>query len=202
MKFRNLAQTAFAILAAVALAASAARGQTIIGTGNSSSYLVIQAPDTPAFGSLFYQVFYNYDPGVNLDTYYLLNLVTAADPTLSINYINYGSPDAPNYFIDSITHSGTTLTGTSTPPFSPFWYQAVSGGESGSPVIAPIASGAWQEGSGVSVRYITPGSWDGFVYGEFGDNPSIAPVPEPSSWLLLGAGGAFLLLLKRRKTHA
>ncbi len=157
-----------------------------IGTGTASSYLVIQAP---AFGTLFYEVFYNFNPSIDLDSYYLLGLVDAALPQIQFDISNFGSPESPNYFLNGITYNGTTLTGVSAPPFEPFWYQSVSGGENGYPTVVPIASGAWQEGGGLSYRYITPGSWDGFVYGSYGDAPTIAPVPEPGVYALLVIGG-------------
>lgn len=198
MKLHRHALAAFAALTLAFTAAAPA--QTLVGTGNSSSFLVIEAP---GFGSLVYQVFYDYNPSVDLDTYFLMNLADTADSSLSISYINYAGPgDPPNYFVNAITYAGTTLTNTGSPTYSPFWYQSVSGGESGYPAAVPIDSGIWQEGSGISLpsRVIAPGSWDGFVYGEFGDEPSISPVPEPAAWLLFAVGGA--ALLARRRRHA
>jgi hypothetical protein len=204
MKLRYLKQAVLALLATLAffITARPAGAQTAIGSGADSSFIVIQAPD---FGTLYYQVYYNYSASLNLDTYFLLTQITTAVPALSINYTNYGSAEAPNYFINSITYNGTTLSNSNTPPdFSPSWFQSVSGGQSGYPTASPIASGAWQDGSGISAPYrlIAPGSWDGLVFGEYGDQPTVLPVPEPTQWMLFGAGGVFLLLTQRRRTRA
>jgi len=197
-----LRRAALAALASLSLFTSASRGQTIVGTGTSSSFLVIEAG---VFGApLVFEYRYTETPGLDLDTHVLLTAVDAADPDLEFSFVNFGS-DSPSYFLDSITYNGTTLTNTPFPDVGPFWFQSVSGGLAGFPTGEPIASGTWSDGSGLSIpfRTIQPGSWDGFVYGDFGDYPSIAPVPEVSSLILLWGGlAAVVFFIRRRKRNA
>jgi len=187
---RNLL-AAVAVLAAV----SSVPAQTLTGTygmGPDTSYLVIQAAD---FGPepLVYSYNYTYEPGNPLDGYSMLSTVVAGDPLLDAMILNFGTVSEPNYFLDSITYNFITLTNTGTPTFSPYWAQWVSGGKAGFPTSVPIASGAWEFGSGMSAPYrsLAPNSWDGYVFNDGSAAPDITPVPEPQSlWLIVLAGGA------------
>ena len=195
------------LLAAAALAlALTAQAQTLTGsygTGSAVSYLVIQGT---AFSTvpLWYEFHYDYNPTSPLNTYSMLTTIIAGDPLLDAVFINYGDEESPNYFLDSISYNGMTLTNTGAPAYEPYWAQWVSGGESGYPMAEPIASGSWSYGSGLSdpYRYLAPGSWDGFVYNAGFTPPDMAPVPEPQSWVLLLLGGALIVGFIRRKPCA
>lgn len=180
--------------------------QTIIGTGDSSSYLVIEADDFG--GSFVFEYRYTYDSLSPLNSYDLLTAIGAAQTEFSFSFVNYGDEESPNYFLNAIsyfnssTSSTITLTSTPFPLEGPYWTQWASGGESGYPEAEPIAEGTWTYGSGISspYRYIQPGSWDGYTFSATGVVPSITPVPEPSSFLLiLAAGGVFYGFIRKRR---
>jgi hypothetical protein len=197
----KLHRHALAAFAALTLAfTSAASAQTIVGTGNDSSFLILEAD---AFGApLKFELRYDYNSASPLDAYDLLTAIDLASPELTFSFQNFGSTDAPNYILDAVTFNSITLTNTPFPLDGPFWSQFVSGGEAGYPTAGPVPFGEWNFGSGISrpFRELAPGSTDGFTFSE-GDEPSIAPIPEPSTWLLIGIGSTVLLLL-RRKSHA
>jgi len=77
----------------------------------------------------------------------------------------------------------------------------VAGGEAGFPAAEPVADGVWTQGSGLSgpYRVIVPGSSDALKFSDYSTSPSRAPIPEPSSAVLL-AGSACLVFLKRRRS--
>ncbi|MFZ4681979.1 MAG: hypothetical protein ACOYMS_05725 [Terrimicrobiaceae bacterium] len=195
---RNLLAAA-AVLAAVSPVSAQTLNGTY-GTGPDTSYLVIQAAD---FGMepLWYAFNYTYVPGNPLDGYAMLSTVVAGDPLLDAVILNFGTLAEPNYFVDSIIYNSVTLTNTGAPTFSPYWAQWVSGGEAGYPTPAPIASGAWDFGSGMSAPYrsLVPGAWDGYIFNDGLTAPSITPVPEPGGvWLVLAASGALSGLSRSR----
>lgn len=171
------------------------------GTGADTSYLVFQAD---AFGPnpLVFAYNYDYNPASPLDGYALLVAVFSADPLLDGDFLNFGSPEEPNYFLNSVTYDGLTLTNTPAPAFQPYWVQWVSGGEAGYPTAEPVDLGAWAFGSGASApyRYLAPGSWDGYIFNDGSTPPSITPIPEPSAIILVALGGGLFLL--RRNSHA
>lgn len=192
------------LLATAGISFTSAQSQTItgtVGTGADTSYFVIEATD---FGApLTFAYLYDYNPANPLDTYAMMVAIDAAIDDLQFTYINYGTVSEPNYFLDSVTYQTITLTNTPAPTYSPYWAQWVSGGLSGYPEAEPILSGSWTYGSGVSapVRYIEPGSWDGFIYNDGMSAPSVSPVPEPSSTLLtICATG--LVAFRRRVVRA
>jgi hypothetical protein len=180
-----------------------ARAQTLtgtVGTGPDASYLVIEAT---AFGSpLTFEYLYSYNPADPFDAYFLMTAIDTSFTDLEFTFINFGTLDEPNYFLDTISWQGTPLTNTGAPTFSPYWAQWVSGGEAGFPTAAPVASGSWSFGSGVSgpYRIIQPGSSDGFVFNDGSVAPSVAPVPEPTAaFLLLGSTAVFLIRRRARR---
>jgi len=198
---------AAALLLAACLAP--ARAQTLTatyGSGADVSYLVIQAAD---FGPdpLIYAYNYDYNPANPLDGYALLTAIFDADPLLSGSFINYGDEIEPNYFLNSVTYDTMTLVNTGAPAFQPYWAQWVSGGEAGYPSAVPLALGAWEFGSGASApyRYLTPGSWEGYIFNDGSAPPSVTPIPEPSAVILLAFGGLFLFVRTphaRQRIHA
>jgi len=198
---RSLLLRFLAIGIGVGLTATTAPAATLVGSGPDASFIVIEA--TEFLSPLLYEYHYTYNAIVPVDTYAVLTAIDAFDTALSFQFINFGTAQSPNYFINAITLDTVTLTNTGAPDFSPFWFQSVSGGIAGFPNPAPIAGGVWSEGSGISSpsRTIEPGSWDGLVYGEFGDAPATAPVPEPAAWLLVALGG-LLLVCRRHRSHA
>ncbi len=205
MKLHRIKSVVLAICGSAAFLA-AAHSAIVVGTGNDISYLVIEAAE---FGApLEYEFHYTFDAMAAIDSYTMITAIDAADASLSFDFTNYGTSDAPNYFLNSITYNSVT-------PSDPdlFWAQWVSGGKSGYPTGVDIASGTWTSGSGVSAPYrtLTPGSWDGFIFnGETDPNPpydvisappSITPVPEPATLVLLAIGG-IAVLWRRRARHA
>lgn len=175
---------------------STAPAAVVVGTGTSSSFLVIEAGE---FGApLEFEYRYTFNAAKPVDTYTMMVAIDLAVPNLSFTFTDYSMGGPPSYFLTGVTYDSITLTNVAPPEFEPFWYQSVAGGEAGYPTASPIAGGVWSEGSGVSLPYrvLTPGSWDGFVFGEFGDEPSVSPVPEPTTLALFGV--ASLALVGRR----
>lgn len=186
------------LLATAGFSFTPASAQVLVGTGTNSSYLVIEADD---FGApLTFEYLYDYNPADPFDTYTMMVAIDAAVADLSFTYINYGTLDEPNYILDAVTYQSITLTNTAFPAVGPFWAQWVAGGQAGFPVAEPVASGSWGFGSGISepYRYVEPGSWDGFIFNEGSAAPSVSPVPEPGSAVLLTAAMAVIFLRRRR----
>jgi len=188
------------LLAAAGIQLTSASAQTItVGSGTSTSYLVIEAAD---FGAtpLTFAYLYDYNPADPFDSYTMMAAIDTAVADLEFTYKNYGTPLEPNFILDAVTWQTVTLTNTPYPDFGPFWAQWVSGGQAGYPAAAPIASGVWGFGSGVSdpYRIVEPGSWDGFIFNDGSSAPSVTPVPEPGSAVLLIAGAGALFLRRRR----
>lgn len=189
------------LLAAAGIPFTSAQSQTITGTigaGANTSYLVIEAAD---FGApLTFAYLYDYNPANPFDTYAMMVAIDAAVADLEFTFDNFGTPEEPNYFLNAVTYQSVTLTSTPFPQVGPFWAQWVSGGQAGFPVAEPVAAGSWGFGSGISepYRYVEPGSWDGFIYNDGGDAPSVSPVPEPSSGLLLICASSAFLFARRR----
>ena len=183
--------TGICLLPAVSCAAN-----MVIGTGDTTSYLVLESGN---LGLRTYEIQYDSNSGPH-DTKFLIDMAIAADTTLTATFFNYGTLADPNYFINAINGEA----GSSSEPWT-WWKQWVSGGtgyenpdysfNSGEPT-----PGTWTSGYGISApsRLIAAGSWDALVLSDGSVLPSIAPVPEPSSLLLasLAALGAF-----RRRRH-
>lgn len=189
-------------LVAVMACTPTLRAQWIpIGDGPDTSYLVIESPHHSEFLSqpLQFAVSYTYDPLLELDGYWLLQQVISFDLLLSVAFNNFGTPEEPSYFVESMTYDGETQQSTQFPDIGPFWQQWVAGGMSGYPDPDPIAQDTWIFGSGMSAptRLIGPNSTDGWVYANEATAPSIHPVPEPAAGLLLLVGGGLLWLRKR-----
>ena len=189
------------ILAPLVVFGHFANGQILVGTGEDISYTVIEAE--PFGAPLVYAYHYTYDPSAPLDGYALLSAIDAADPSLSLSFLNFGTDESPSYFLNEVTYGSTTLTSTPFPDIGPFWVQWVSGGKAGFPEASPIDAGTWLFGSGVSSPYraIGPGSSDGFVFNIGDTPPSIDAVPEPQSAVLLLAGITVVLWMVRRRRH-
>ena len=188
-----------AVLTGVCLLPSASIAAiTVLGSGPDSSYLVLESPN---LGVRTYEVHYTYNSGGSQDAYFLLSEVLSADPLLTAGIGNFGTPSAPNYFVNSFTFNSVTETSVSSPPYVPYWAQWVSGGQAGYPTALPVASGTWDYGSGISSPYrlIAPGSWDALYYSDGSTAPSVAPIPETSSALLAVLGS--LVVFKRHRKN-
>lgn len=190
-----------AILAPLVVFGHSATAQILVGTGEDFSYAVIEAE--PFGAPLVYKYRYTYNPSAPPDGYALLSAIDAKDDSLSLSFVNFGTDESPNYFLNGVTYGSTTLTSTPFPDIGPFWAQWVSGGEAGFDKILPVPSGTWSFGSGISAPYreIGPGSWDGFVFNIGDTPPSIDPVPEPQSAVLLLAGITVVLWMIRRRRY-
>ena len=194
MKHHLVAWALPAAALVLSMAWSPLQGATIeVGSGPLSSNLVLESPN---IGTRTYVINYGTGPSAPVDTYDLFTAVLAAESQLTATILNFGTASEPNFFITGLTWNGVTETNTATDPFTPSWVQWVSGGEAGFPTAAPIASGPWTLGSGISepFRTIAPGSWDALVYADFDTVPS---VPEPGS-LPLVAGAIALALIRCR----
>ncbi|MES2924106.1 MAG: hypothetical protein V4819_21320 [Verrucomicrobiota bacterium] len=174
---------------------SAAVTVTVLGSGPDSSFLVLESPN---LGVRTYEIRYTYNSG-NQDGYFLLSQVLASNSSITTVMSNYGTPSVPNYITDSFTLNSLTEANTPWPDPGPAWSHWVSGGQAGWPTAAPIASGTWQFGSGMSspFRSIEPGSWDAFYYSDGLSSPSVAPIPEMSS-AMLGILGSLVTFRRRR----
>jgi len=217
-----------AILVAVTLSAAfpvSGRAQIVIGTGPDLVNLVIQAPppiseEDPL--SLWYE--YRYDAASFIDPTDPLRgsdvLVAVANDPLSKLALTFGGSTDSGFFVGSLAYDGGQPVGSDFLN-NRYWTYFVAGGtvnkvdelfapvidENGLPVVDSISAGTWSLAPvGASLRYPTSGSWDGLVYGQWGedpvtsdfvymgDQPTISPVPEPSSIALLLGGGAFFVV--------
>jgi hypothetical protein len=183
---RSLA--AFALIALLAVPGLSA-AVIDIGSGPQTYHFVLESPN---IGLREYAV---HRDGAT-DAYDLLYTVLNDDPVITASLSNWGTPDQPNYFVNSITYNGVTEAATATT----WWGQWVSGGQAGWPTASPKPSGTWSGGSGISSPYrlVESGTWDALVYGDTTTQPSIVPVPELSVPVFLAAGMAVFGFRRRR----
>lgn len=160
-----------------------------------ASYLVIEA-DAFAPSPFVFEVRYS-DLDRPTNSYELLSMVLLGNSMgMTADFINYGTVDDPNYFVDSITYNGVTIA-SETFPGPPatylYWAQYISGGTTlpyGEVDYEPVPADVWQWGDGMNARGVIPGSWDGYIFGDGSAAPSVAPIPEPHAiYFLLIAGG-------------
>lgn len=157
-----------------------------IGSGPDTSYFTLE---TPNVGLRQYAVRYDAASGGLRGGSALLQLIDAADPAISFEISDFGSPTQPNEFFSSLTFNGVTESNDFSPDGSTFTHW-VAGGEAGAvglgvPAPVPITPDAWELGAGLSVnfRLIAEGSNDALVFAPTELRPSVAPIPEPSSLL-------------------
>ena len=164
----------------------------IVGTGNDTSYLVLQSTN---LGVRTYVVRYTFSSGP-YNARFLFDQAIAGDASLSASFGQFGTfgnPPVPNYYVISINGESSATD---------YWAQWVSGGlgyqnpdysfNSGAPAL-----GEWTEGYGISTHTIAPGSWDALFFSDGVSKPSVAPVPETSSAILAILGS--LVIFKRRR---
>lgn len=143
----------------------------------------------------------------------LLQAIVGADPVLHVTGIE-------GNFLDSITYADRSQTGLPVQPFTYWQYWVNNAVIEGTPannyddaahVLPPNGNpydgegpGQWMASStGLLDRPLANGSWDGYVYGNFGETdgplePVAAPmVPEPG--MLALATGALVVLFRRRR---
>ena len=189
-----------AVLAGLCLLPSVSNAAiSVIGSGPDSSFLVLESPN---LGVRTYEVHYTYNSGSAQDSYFLLNVVLSSDSLLTAAIGNFGTPSAPNYYVNSFTTNSITETSVSSPPYIPYWAQWVSGGTGFQNPDYSFNSGAapagiWSSGYGISTHLVTPGSWDALFYSDGNTQPSVAPIPETSS-VLLGVLGVLVVFKRRR----
>lgn len=189
-----------------------------IGTGTDTSYLYIQFADQPE-NSVLFRYSYDYSESTPVTGSQLIFDIANTAGSLFSSSGNGGSTDLGGfYFAYEFTYNGYSEYGDFTTPKS--WNYYTAGGldvvydpETFTPVWGPggvgdytltaVAEGAWASSMvGSSGRVITPGSWDGWTYGSYpGPVPDVAPVPEPSTYLLIFSG-AILLIVARRFRRA
>lgn len=173
-----------------------------VGSGPDTSYLTLESPN---LGLRQYAVNYSYDPVDNpLGGAGLLRIIEAEDPAVSFTINDFGSPEQPNEFFNSVTFNGVSETNDFSPGGATF-HHWVSGGEAGAaglgiPDPEPVPDTGWSLGAGLSVnfRLVSPGSNDALVLAPSQDEPSLAPVPEPSGLLLLAAALPLVVARRRR----
>jgi len=186
-----------------------ALGAVVIGNGSDpyASYFVIEASAFDPEPFVFEVRYGDLDRPQN--AYDLLSIVLDAGQGFSGSFINYGTEEEPNYFLDYLTYGGVTLSSeVLVDPVTEevsyiYWAQYISGGSSWDydewePVVVPF--GTWAYGGGMSTPYrvVVPGSWDGLVYGDGSAPPSVEPIPEGASifYLLLAAGGLWAMRMR------
>ena len=171
-----------------------------IGSGPDTSYFTLE---TPNVGLRQYAIRYEAASAGPAGGTFLLDLIDARDPAISFVILDFGSPSQPNEFFSSLTFNGVTENNDFSPGGSTFTHW-VAGGEAGAaglgaPAPAPMDPDTWELGAGLSVnfRLLADGSNDALVFAPSQTQPSVAPLPEPSSAILMCLGLAFLVT--RRK---
>jgi hypothetical protein len=168
-----------------------------VGTGNDTSFLVLESPN---LGSRTYEIRYTYDSGLPQTAKFLIDQVLAAESTLTVAFLNFGTAESPNFFVDSVSLAGIPESGSFAPPWT-FWAHWVAGGlgfmDSGfnfQPGAPP--HNTWVSGFGISTHTIAPGSWDALVLSD-GNSPPAVAIPEPASVLLVSLASGLLWIRRR-----
>lgn len=151
-----------------------------VGSGPDVSYLLI---DESALSSapLLFAYRYTYDSNTPISGYGLLHEVAKLS---SLDFTTIFYDGGLGNSLDSVSYGGITVSSFAPPDWSTgtYWSYYLAGG---SEVDEPVPSGLWKYAAvGMDSRFITPGSWDGWTLAgwtpDFGEAPSISPVPEPA----------------------
>ena len=188
---RCVSAAAFLLLPAL----SSTAATLVVGSGPDASFLVLESSQ---LGVRTYEIRYDATSGPK-DGKFLFDQALAADATLVATFFNFGTVAEPNFFINAINGEA----GSTSPPWT-WWAHWVAGGNGWqNPDFSfnpgPAAEGVWSVGNGMSApwRTLSNGSWDGYVLSDGSSAPSVSPIPEPASALLLAP--AALCLLRRRR---
>jgi len=151
-----------------------------VGSGPDVSHFSLESPH---LGVREYEIRYTYNATAPKDAYFLLNQIIAADSSISVELVNYGSAADPNIIVDSITYGGVTETNETVDPYTPYWAHWASGGKTGYPTAAPISSDTWTIGSGISspYRFISPGSRDALIFSDGITEPTTTLYAPPDA---------------------
>ena len=147
---------------------------TLIEVGNGSNLANVTIEWSDGYVADF-AVYFDVESVTGYDVMALINDEVDA---VTIVFQNYGTVETPSWFLDGITlgdHSNSGYGGG-----EDWWHQWVK-----------VSDGGWQWGYGMSTTIMTDGDSQAFIYGRAG-----APVPEPLTFALLGAG---MLLVRKRK---
>lgn len=152
----------------------------VVGSGPDTVQVIFNWPDGFVAD---YDVEYGTGPSSTI-LGYTATQDCAADPNLTLQWINYGSATDPAYFLNYASYTGGHVGDGSTynPVTAPnnYWTEWYANG------------GPWQYGNGASVDTLDNGGEIGWVFGS-----TATPVPEPASMaIFLGAGA---LLIRRRR---
>lgn len=174
-----------------------------IGSGSAVSYFTLQSPN---IGVRQYAVRYDQATATPAGGSFLLDRIDQNDPDITFLLNDFGTASQPNEFFSAVTFNGVTESNDFSPGGSTFSHW-VAGGEAGAaglgvPDPEPIDNATWTLGAGLSVnfRLIADGSNDALVFAPSQTQPSVAPIPEASSSLLIALSLTFLLT--RRKCGA
>jgi hypothetical protein len=211
----------FAAIALAFLSLSAAGTKAAVitkdyGTGSDTTYLLLQFEASP--DQVLYTYHFTYNAANPLTGAALFTALDSADSQLSITYSRSVSS---NFYATNVTYNGySEPTNTQTSNGSSWTYFDSGGLEQAldsnfQPIPGQynsVPSGSWQIANvGGSNRIIQPNSWDAWVLGTWdfnsntsnysytGAQPVLEPVPEPSTFVLIGLGGILGFALRRRR---
>jgi hypothetical protein len=215
-------------LASLAICFTSAPGRSAVitkdyGSGSDAVHLLLQFAG--GADSVLYTYHFTYSASSPLTGSALFLALDNADTSLSLAYSGSASS---NFFVTDVNYNGNSEPTSTQLADGYSWNYFDAGGleqaydSNFNPIpdtYNTVASGSWNlANAGASDRILQPDSWDAWVLGAWveetdsdgfptgvfdyvGAQPSVSPVPEPTSIALVVLGGG-ALLWSRRRSHA